>query len=175
MSLDAQAGDQQAEGAAREREEGRLGEELADDAAAARAEGRADGDLLAPAERPGEHEVGDVGARDQEDEPDRAEQHQQRRPHVADELLVQRDHRAPQPLLSSGYWAASRAAIAFIWARAPRDARRPGFSRARTRKSWIPRMAFSSAVKTQREPRAARPRGSRAPRAGRRRSCSSRR
>src|ERR1044071_2730753 len=39
-----------------------------------------------------EQQVGDVGARDGEDESDRAEQDEERRPHVLDRLLVQPDH-----------------------------------------------------------------------------------
>ena len=99
---DAEARDRESRGAAEEREQGRLGEELAHDAAAARAEGRADRELLAAAERPGQHEVGHVRARDQEDEAHRAEQHEQRRPHIADEVLVQRDDRRPPALVVRG-------------------------------------------------------------------------
>ena len=54
-------------------------------AAARRAEREADRDLLLPARRPREQQRGDVGAGDQQHEADRAEQHEQRGPHVADQ------------------------------------------------------------------------------------------
>ena len=92
-------GEDEPERAAREREHDRLGEELPDDARAARAERRAHRDLLAAPERPREDEVGDVGAGDQQHEADRAEQHEQRRPHVADEVLVERDDRGAPALV----------------------------------------------------------------------------
>ena len=43
-----------------------------------------------------EHQVREIGARDEQHERNRAEQHEQRQPRVADEILVQgHDERAP--------------------------------------------------------------------------------
>ncbi len=58
---------------------------------APRAERRADRDLLAASERAREEQVADVGARDQQHERDRGEQHHQRHADVADDQLLQRD------------------------------------------------------------------------------------
>ena len=52
---------------------------------AAGAERRADRELAASAERSRQHEIRDVDADDQQHETDGAEQHEQRRAHVADE------------------------------------------------------------------------------------------
>ena len=85
----AEAGEKQSERAAGDREHDGLGEDRPDDARAAGPEGRAHRDLLAPRDRAGENEVGDVGARDQEHEAHGPEQDEQRRPDVADEVLVE--------------------------------------------------------------------------------------
>ena len=79
--------------AAGHREDERLREELADRAPAAGAEGRAQRDLPLPRRGPGEEHVGDVRAGDREDEADGGEQDEQRRPHVADDLLEKRRDR----------------------------------------------------------------------------------
>ena len=79
-----------AEQAADRREEDALGQELLQQPAAARAQRRADRELFLTSEGAREQQVGDVGAGDQQDEADGAEQHQQRTADVADDLLVQR-------------------------------------------------------------------------------------
>ena len=76
--------------AAGERQQHAFGQQLADDAAAAGADRGADRDLALPAGGADQQQVGDVGAGDQQHEADRAEQHQQRRPHVPHELSLQR-------------------------------------------------------------------------------------
>ena len=72
-----------------------LGEELAHQPPALGAEAGAHRDLPPPPLGAGEHQVGDVGAGDEQHEADGAEQEQQRRARVAHHLLVQReeDHR----------------------------------------------------------------------------------
>ena len=66
-----------------------LDDKLPHDAHAAAADRRSHGNLLLPAHRPREQQVGDVGARDQQHERHRAEQHHQRRPHVLHEQRLQ--------------------------------------------------------------------------------------
>ena len=100
--VDARPGDDEAERAAREGHERRLGQQLPDDPGPVGAERRADRDLLAAGERSGEDEVGHVRARDEQHEADRAEQHPERPPHVADEVLVERDHRRAPALVVRG-------------------------------------------------------------------------
>ena len=73
----------QPEHAAGQREQDAFGQQLPDDAAASRADGRADRDLALAARRAHEQQVGDVRARDQQDEADGAEQDPERRPDVA--------------------------------------------------------------------------------------------
>ena len=60
-------------------------------ASASRAERRTNRDLLASAERAGEEQVTDVGAGDEEDQPDPAEQHEKHRAAIADDFLLHRD------------------------------------------------------------------------------------
>ena len=71
------------------RREHALDQELADDPAARGPEGEAHRDLLAAGGETGEQQVGDVGARDEQHETDRGQQHQQGRPAVAHQVLVQ--------------------------------------------------------------------------------------
>ncbi len=87
----AQRGEREADGAAGEREQDAFGEQLPQDAGAARAERRADRHLLLARHRARQQQVRHVRAGDEQDEPDRAGQHQQRRAHVADDFLLERD------------------------------------------------------------------------------------
>ena len=70
-----------------------LGQGLADDPAARGAERQADRELLAASEHALELQVGDVGARNEQHEPDRAEQGVKRRAQLVERLLVERDER----------------------------------------------------------------------------------
>ena len=107
---------------------------------AAGAERGADRDLALAHRGAHEQQVGDVRARDQDDDADRGEQRQQRRPDAADDLLVQpRRLRPIRWRWSPGTARASRSAIVFISARAcssetpgfqPRDRRRESARRA---------------------------------------------
>ena len=54
------------------------------------AERRAQRQLALATQRPRERQAGDVGAREQQDERGRADEHQQHRPRVAGELLQER-------------------------------------------------------------------------------------
>src|SRR5262249_1370120 len=84
------------EDAADDREEQALGEHLADEAAAARAERDADRELALPDRRPREEEVRDVGAGDEQHEPNCADEKKERRPGVARQELAQpRDAAGP--------------------------------------------------------------------------------
>ena len=65
-------------------------EELRDDAAAAGAEGDAHGDLALTRQRARQQQVGDVRARDQQDEADGAGENQHGAAHAADHLFLQR-------------------------------------------------------------------------------------
>lgn len=66
-------GDQQAQGASEHADDEAFREHLAHDATAGGAECEANGDLMRARSGPREHEVGDVGAGDQQDEYDRTE------------------------------------------------------------------------------------------------------
>ena len=76
---------------AERRQQHALGEQLANDALAARADGRANRHLLLPHRGAREQKVRDVAARDEQHEPDGAEQHVQREADVADDLVDERD------------------------------------------------------------------------------------
>src|SRR5579871_3144289 len=67
-------------------------EKLAHDARAAGAERGTDSDFARTRCGAGEQKIGDVGARDKENESDSAEQNEQRSFHFADEEVTQRDH-----------------------------------------------------------------------------------
>ncbi len=88
---DRQVRQQQAERAARQGEHEALGSIWSDQAAAAGAERRPDGDLLAANRRAHQQQVGDVGARDQDDDADGGKQREQRRADPRDDALVQAD------------------------------------------------------------------------------------
>ena len=67
--------------------------------AAAGADGGADRHLAAPADGAGQQQVRDVGAGDEQDEADGADEDPQRAAHVADDLLAQRhDAERQRPL-----------------------------------------------------------------------------
>ena len=111
-SLDRPRSQQHAERAAGQRHHHALGQQLLHDAPPIGAERAAHRDLALPALRSREHQVGEVRARDQQDERHRAEQHEQRRPDVLHDLLVVRNHRRPRRRGSSpGYCCSSRRAI----------------------------------------------------------------
>ena len=93
--------DQQPERAADGREQHAFGEQLRDEARASRAEGPADRHLALPHGRPREQQVGDVRAGDQQHEADGGEQRHERRPDVADEIIVERNH-AQRPAGAGG-------------------------------------------------------------------------
>ena len=74
----------------------RLAQDLSKYPAATRPEREAHADLLPPSDRPRQHQVRDVRARDQEHERDGAQENHQRRPDIGNQILVQRnDHRSP--------------------------------------------------------------------------------
>jgi hypothetical protein len=69
---------QQSGGAAERSQQQVLDQQLAHDPAAARAERGAHGQLALPVGGAGEQETADVGARDEQDEPDRPPEHRER-------------------------------------------------------------------------------------------------
>jgi hypothetical protein len=89
-SEDGEAGERErkAERSAERRKQEALDDELPRDTPPAGAERAADGDLALARHVAREQEVCDVRAPDQHQEPDGAEQHEQRRPYVADHMLV---------------------------------------------------------------------------------------
>ena len=113
---------------------------------AAGAERAADRDLALARRAAREQQVGDVGARDQQHEADRAGQHEQRRPQIAGQLAVHRhEQRAPagvelRKLLASARWRSCPSAPAL------RSARRPA-SGARSRSCSVRAAARCAAVK----------------------------
>jgi hypothetical protein len=88
--VDRQARQQESDGGADEREHAALGDQLPQQPPAAGTQRRPHGNLAATRFRARDHQVGDVRARDEQDEGDRRHQHQQRRPQPADELDVER-------------------------------------------------------------------------------------
>ena len=82
---------EEAEPAAGDGEKQALGEEQAHEARAGGAERDADRDLVPPRQRPREEKVRDVGAGDEEDEPDGGEEDEDLRARASDEVLAQRD------------------------------------------------------------------------------------
>jgi hypothetical protein len=99
-------------------EEDALGEELPDDAAAARAEGDADGDLAPARGGAREQQVGDVGAGDEQHAADGSEEDVDRRAHVADDLVAERDQDDADGRVGVGVVALERAAMAVMSPRA---------------------------------------------------------
>ena len=87
---EAPRGDEQAGAAAGERHHEALGQDLRDDASARCADGAANRQLPLPAGRTRQQERGHVGARDEHHARDGAKQDEQRRTHVADEIVAQR-------------------------------------------------------------------------------------
>ena len=85
-------GEEQAQGPAREREQGALGEQLLHESKAARAERRANGELLLSRRVAGEHQVRHVRARNQQHQGDDAEQDEQAGSHVPDERVHEGHH-----------------------------------------------------------------------------------
>ena len=80
-----------------ETEHQRLGQKLPDDAVARGAERRPDRHLALARGAPREQQIGDVGARNQQDERDRSAEDQQRRPQIAGELFTDRQHARRPP------------------------------------------------------------------------------
>ena len=118
-------GDRQAGGAAENAEQHALGQQLADEAFPARAERRPDGDLFLPAGGAGEQQIGDVGARDQQDERHGAEHDEHRDAEVADDGLDERDD------------VDRERAVAFVFLPDPRRDPRHVVPRLRHRHAWL--------------------------------------
>ncbi len=85
-------GEQRPADPARQGEQDALGQELAHHPAAACTQRGANRGLAAARRRLRELEIGDVGAGNEQEEPDGAQQHEERPPRRADEELVQRRH-----------------------------------------------------------------------------------
>jgi hypothetical protein len=88
---DGRLGNAESCSAAEDREQGAFGEELAYQPLPSSAQGGADGDLLVASGGAREQQVGDVGAGDQQNQRDGAEQHQQGAADIADHVLPQAD------------------------------------------------------------------------------------
>ena len=89
---DSDRGQQETQDAAEGGEHQAFGEHLHYKPVASGAERRADGDLLLAHRRPHEQQVRDVRACDQDDDADRGEQREERRPDRANNLIVERHH-----------------------------------------------------------------------------------
>ena len=74
------------------REQQAFGQHLPRQPPAAGADGRAHRQLALPAHGARQQQVGDVDAGHQQDDAHRGHQHDERMPHVADDVLVQGDH-----------------------------------------------------------------------------------
>ena len=89
-------GQQESGRPAHRREQQALGEELLHQSSGPGAESRADGHLPRASDRAGQQEVRHVGAAHEQEEHHRADQDEERGPHVAHEVGLQREHgRAP--------------------------------------------------------------------------------
>jgi hypothetical protein len=91
--------DRNARRAAGEGERQALRHQLRDQAPPARAKREPDLQLLLTPERPGEQQVADIRAGDQQHEGDRAEQQQQRLPRIADERVAEKLRLVPRSLI----------------------------------------------------------------------------
>ena len=80
--------DAQAGRTACKRHDHALDEQLTEEPAAIRAERMADGHLTLAAGGANQQQVRDVGAGNQENEPDRGQEHEQRRPHARHQLRL---------------------------------------------------------------------------------------
>ena len=74
-----------------------LGQHLPRQPPPAGADGRAHRQLALPADGARQQQVGDVDAGHQQHDAHRRHQHDERMPHVADDVLVQRDHGEGEP------------------------------------------------------------------------------
>jgi hypothetical protein len=93
-------GEHGANRAAGDSDDGALGEHLSREASASGAQGDADGELAVPRRSTSEHQVGDVGARNEEHEAAGAEHDEERSGEVAGEVLADRDElRDPPPVV----------------------------------------------------------------------------
>ena len=90
-------GDSDADGAADQREQDSLGQELSKDPPATRAECGPDGELTLTRFGARQQEVGEIGAGDEQHEPDRTLQHPQRLADAADHVVLQPVE--PQPMI----------------------------------------------------------------------------
>ena len=82
----------EAKRAANHRQQQVLNQELLGEAAPRRTDRGADCELVSPRRRSHQQQIGDIRARDQQDEADGADKHQQRCFHVAHNALLQRLH-----------------------------------------------------------------------------------
>ena len=87
-------GEADAQDAAADGEQHAFRQELPGKTARPRAEGGADGELALTPGAARQEKVGDVGSGDEQDEPDRRRQHEERRPHPGDHFRLQRDEDA---------------------------------------------------------------------------------
>ena len=87
--VDGAPGDDQAHGATGQRQQHAFGEQLAADLPAAGAKRRPQRQLALARQRAGHRQAGDVGARDQQHQQRRADQHEQHRPRVSRQLAQQ--------------------------------------------------------------------------------------
>ena len=85
--------EQQPDAGAAQREDDAFGQELPEQPTPARAQGRAHRHFRLSSGSPRQQQVGDIRARDQKDEPNRAEQHQHRLADIADHRFLQRKRR----------------------------------------------------------------------------------
>ena len=85
-------GEHQPGGSTGESQQNAFGEQLTEQAHARSAEGGAQRDLLDAPGGASQHQVGDIGAGDQQNEADGAEQNPERPLHAADHLVAQRPH-----------------------------------------------------------------------------------
>ena len=100
--LDAEIREQDAERRATQGEHHPFDEQRAHQPPPARTERRPDSHLAAADRRPRQHQVGDVGARDQQHQRHRAEQHQHPATDASDEVLVQCDDAHAHPRAELG-------------------------------------------------------------------------
>ena len=145
-AADAPRREEEAEQTADRRKQHALEEQQAYDLPAAGAERDTDRDLPRAVGRAREQQAADVRAGDQQHERHGRRQHQEHRPNVADEIVVQRDERHPG-VLPLRILAAEDLRDRGHAAPAPAPAGIPGFNLPMTRSTIIPRGACSGLIR----------------------------
>ncbi len=128
--LQTDVGDRDAERRGGQRNQHALGEQLPDDAAASGAERGANRDLALTHRRARQQQVGDVGARDQQHQADRAHHREDDEPDVGRHHVVAQRHARSRPIPDRRAARRPAATATAAMSRRASSSETPGFSRA---------------------------------------------